>query len=72
MTNCKLEAINHSNIYLLFDLLRSHKTCTLPHPPPAWGGEGGVKNFRKVFAWGGGVRNCYFVGGGGGGRVILK
>ena len=67
MTNCKLEAINHSNIYLLFDLLRSHKTCTLPHPPPAWGGRGGLKISEKSLLGGGGGGGKWDFGGGGGG-----
>ena len=48
------------------------------HPPPAWGRRG-IKNFRKVFAWG--IKNFNFDVGGGGGvycrggewdHVILK
>ena len=69
MTNCKLEAINHSNIYLLFDLLRSHKTCTLPHPPPAWGGErGGLKISEKSLLGGGGQKLLFCGGEGAGSR----
>ena len=68
MTNCKLEAINHSNIYLLFDLLWSHKTCTFPPSPSSLGGKGGgLKISEKSLLEGGGIRNCYFVRGEGGG-----
>ena len=71
MTNCKLEAINHSNIYLLFDLLWSHKTCTFPPSPSSLGGKGGggrgLKISEKSLLEGGGSEIVILWGGRGGG-----
>ena len=47
--------------------LCSCMVCT-PPPPPSSLGVGGVKIFRKVFAWGW-LQNFYF---GGGGVVVLE
>ena len=49
----------HLILYVYFVNQGMHPS-PLPHHHPLQLG-GGVKNFRKVFTWGGGFRNFYFV-----------